>query len=188
MGSALIVVDVQVDFCEGGSLAVAGGLAVARALKTDLDVIKESYDYVIATKDWHNASGDNGHHFSDTPDFVDTWPAHCVASSHGADFAGSLDGLDFDATFHKGWDEPAYSGFQAHSAAHPYESLEYWLAAREVYFLDICGIATDYCVKATVLDALDKDFEVGVLSKYTAAVSDQKGALQAMQEHGAILA
>jgi nicotinamidase/pyrazinamidase len=186
MSKALVVVDVQRDFVEGGSLAVAGGLAVSHAIHDSL-IFDVTYAKKVATKDWHNHDGDNGHHFSESPDFVDTWPAHCVASSPGADFANGLDARHFDAIFHKGWNVPAYSGFQGHSTAHVNQSLEDYLRLMRCFDLDICGIATDYCVQSTVLDALDRGFNVRVLSEYTVAVGDKQAALDKMQEAGATI-
>ena len=111
MARALIIVDVQNDFCEGGSLAVAGGAAVAAAISAALRR-PARWDHVVATKDWHV---DPGAHFSDHPDFVDTWPAHCVVGTGGADFHPALDTDRIEAVFHKGEHEAAYSGFEGHT-------------------------------------------------------------------------
>lgn len=184
MSRTLVVVDVEVDFCEGGSLPVAGGSAVAHEIRDYIRLIT-IYNKVVATKDWHNHEGDNNSHFSDTPDFIDTWPAHCIANTPGSDFAPGLDPLMFDAVFHKGWNEPAYSGFQG---VDPHRtSLEDYLRTVGTLELDVCGIATDYCVQATVLDALDKGFTVRVLSSLTVAVGDKQTALDTMEAAGAVI-
>ena len=107
MSRALIVVDVQNDFCEGGSLAVMGGAAVAESVSR---LARDGgYDHVVATRDFHI---DPGAHFSDTPDFVDTWPPHCLAGTPGASFHPALDVAPVDAVFDKGHHTAAYSGFE----------------------------------------------------------------------------
>src|SRR3712207_2384565 len=110
MSRALLVVDVQNDFCEGGSLAVAGGAAVAAAISAH--VASSSYDHVVATRDYHV---DPGSHFSETPDFVDSWPVHCVAGTPGASFHPELDVTAVEAVFSKGAHAAAYSGFEGAS-------------------------------------------------------------------------
>lgn len=182
MSRALIVVDVQKDFCEGGSLAVEGGLAVSHGIH---DLINEGgkiyYNRIVATKDWHNSFGTNNFHFSDEPDYVDTWPPHCIAGSTGAEFANGLNALQFDETFHKGWNQPAYSGFEAEGVAH-HQSLDTYLRTYGIDELDICGIASTHCVKATVLDALDKGYTVRVLSNLSVGVGGDDAHLTALHE------
>ena len=165
MSRVLIVVDVQNDFCEGGSLAVAGGAATASAISSLLSQ-GAGYDHVVATRDHHI---DPGAHFSDHPDFVDSWPPHCVAGTPGADFHPNLAWRDFDAVFDKGEYAAAYSGFEGADAAGA--GLADWLRAREASEVDVCGIATDYCVKATALDAAAAGFPTRVLVDLTAAVA-----------------
>ncbi|HEU4546554.1 MAG TPA: isochorismatase family protein [Microlunatus sp.] len=164
MARALIVVDVQNDFCEGGSLAVAGGAEVARRI-ADLIGSDHSYDEVVATRDHHVDPGD---HFAERPDFVDSWPAHCVAHTEGAQHHPSLAAAAFAAIFDKGEYAAAYSGFEGTSAAG--EPLAVWLRSRGVDQVDVCGLATDYCVKATALDAARSGFVTAVLLDLTAAV------------------
>ena len=161
-----MVVDVQNDFCEGGSLAVAGGSAAAAAITDFLASAPAGrYAHVVATQDHHI---DPGSHFSAEPDFVDSWPAHCVAGSSGAQFHAALDTSRVDEVFRKGEYAAAYSGFDGRSAG--LVSLASWLAAREVTGVDIAGIATDYCVKMTAVDAVKLGFEVRVLIDLTAGV------------------
>ncbi len=164
---ALIVVDVQKDFCEGGSLAVAGGAAVAGKISALLGRA-HGYDHVVATRDHHVDPGD---HFSDNPDFVDSWPAHCVAGTPGADFHPNLSNRPFEAVFDKGDYAAAYSGFEGFAAG---ESLAEWLADHEVTAVDVCGIATDYCVRATAIDAAAAGLETTVLLELTAAVAPER--------------
>jgi len=164
MGRALIVVDVQNDFCEGGSLAVAGGAAVAGAI-SDLLGGDHGYDHVVATQDHHIEPGP---HFSAAPDFVDSWPPHCVAGTTGAAFHPALVNRPFEAVFTKGEYAAAYSGFEG---AHDGESLAEWLADHEVDAVDVVGIATDYCVRATALDAAAVGLRTRVLLDLTAAVA-----------------
>lgn len=167
MTCALIVVDVQNDFCEGGSLAVTGGAAVAEAID-DLLAEDHGYDVVIATRDHHI---DPGAHFSADPDFVDTWPPHCVVGTRGAEFHPNLGFRDFAAIFDKGEYSAAYSGFEGADHSKDDISLEDFLNEHEVTSVDVCGIATDHCVKATALDAAGAGFETTVLLGLTAAVT-----------------
>jgi nicotinamidase/pyrazinamidase len=179
MSKALIVVDVQIDFCEGGSLAVAGGAAVAVAISEH--VASSSYDHVVATRDYHI---DPGPHFSETPDFVDSWPVHCVAGTAGAAFHPELDVTAVEAVFSKGAYEAAYSGFEGASGSG--ESLVEWLRARGVREVDVVGIATDHCVRATAIDAAREGFATTVLLELTAGVAaaTTDDALQQMSEAG----
>jgi nicotinamidase/pyrazinamidase len=171
MTRALIIVDVQNDFCEGGSLAVAGGAAVAAAVSERLAAISErptagDWAHVVATKDFHI---DPGAHFSDTPDFVDSWPRHCVVGTDGADFHPALATGRVEAVFHKGEYAAAYSGFEGH--AEDGAGLAGWLRDRGVTAVDVVGIATDHCVRATALDAAAAGFATTVLLELTAGVS-----------------
>lgn len=179
MTSALIVVDVQNDFCEGGSLAVAGGAAVASQINGLLEG-DHGYDVVVATRDHHI---DPGPHFSDAPDFVDSWPPHCVAGTPGAELHPNLRFNRFDAVFDKGQYEAAYSGFEGRSDGKP---LEEFLRDRGVTEVDVCGIATDHCVRATAADANAAGFETTVLLPLTAAVTPASvpGLVEQWQEAG----
>ena len=163
---ALIVVDVQNDFCEGGSLAVSGGAAVAASIAALL-AGDHGYDLVVATRDHHI---DPGPHFSDTPDFVDSWPVHCVAGTPGADFHPGLGDPSFAAVFDKGEYEAAYSGFEGRD--HTLDvTLADFLRGHAVTDVDVCGIATDHCVNATARDAASAGFDTTVLLDLTAAVT-----------------
>lgn len=161
---ALIIVDVQNDFCEGGSLAVTGAAAVVRAINALL-AGDHGYDHVVATKDYHV---NPGAHFADQPDFVDTWPRHCVAGTAGADFHPELNTAPVEAVFHKGAYTAAYSGFEG---ATDDTSLTDWLHAHGVDEVDIAGIATDYCVRQTAADATRAGFKTRVLVDLTAGVA-----------------
>ncbi|MDN5803454.1 MAG: isochorismatase family protein [Microlunatus sp.] len=165
---ALLVVDVQNDFCEGGSLAVTGGAAVASRVRALL-AADHGYDYVVATRDHHIDPGD---HFSPDPDFVDSWPPHCVAGTTGAELHPNLSGAEFAAVFDKGEYAAAYSGFEGASSQGV--ALADWLAERNVEAVDVCGIATDFCVKATALDAARNGFATTVLLELTAAVAPDR--------------
>jgi len=162
---ALIIVDVQNDFCEGGSLAVGGGAEVARKITALLAA--GAYDHVVATKDYHI---DPGAHFSDEPDYRDSWPPHCVVGTDGVDFHPALDPSAVEAVFHKGQYTAAYSGFEG-ATADEGTTLADWLRARDVDSVDVVGIATDYCVKATAADAVAAGFTTRVLLDLTAGVS-----------------
>ena len=169
MTRALIVVDVQNDFCEGGSLAVAGGAAAASGI-AELLASAHGYDTVVATRDHHI---DPGAHFSSTPDYVDSWPPHCVAGTPGARFHPNLGSPRFDAVFDKGDLAAAYSGFEGTDRATGAGLADY-LRAAGVEQVDVCGIATDFCVRATALDAAAEGFDTSVLLALTAAVAPDK--------------
>lgn len=172
MTRALIVVDVQNDFCEGGSLAVAGGAQVAASI-TELLRTEHGYDLVVATRDTHV---DPGAHFSETPDYVDSWPAHCVAGTPGADFHPALGWREFDGVFDKGHHDAAYSGFEGHDPDLDGVPLGQFLREHGVTSVDVCGLATDYCVRATALDAARHGFDTTVLIPLTAAVAPDRVA------------
>jgi nicotinamidase/pyrazinamidase len=171
---ALLIVDVQNDFCEGGSLAVAGGAATAAAITGFLtSPAADEYPYVAATQDHHIAPGS---HFASEPDFVDSWPPHCVAGTPGAQFHPDLDTSRFDEIFVKGEYAAAYSGFEGLSVGSAAPSpagtpLADWLAGRGVTDVDIAGIATDYCVSMTATDAVKLGLGVRVLVDLTAGVA-----------------
>lgn len=162
MTGALLVVDVQEDFCEGGSLAVAGGRAVAAGVAARL----VDYDLVVASADWHVAPGA---HFAQDPDFVDSWPAHCVAGTAGARLQAPLAEEQFTAVVRKGAQAAAYSAFEG--TLPDGTSLAAWLADRGVDRLDVCGIATDHCVRASALDARSAGFSVRLLQDLCAGVA-----------------
>ena len=163
---ALIIVDVQNDFCEGGSLAVAGGAAVARGITSLLAKPDHGYDHVVATKDFHI---DPGSHFADEPDYAKSWPVHCVAGSTGSEFHPELDTTLVEATFRKGAHTAAYSGFEG--ADDDGTPLADWLRDHDVQQVDVAGIATDYCVRATAADAVRAGLATSVLLGLTAGVA-----------------
>jgi nicotinamidase/pyrazinamidase len=164
---ALVIVDVQNDFCEGGSLAVDGGTAVARAITKYLaGPDSAGYDHVVASHDFHV---DPGAHFSAHPDYTASWPAHCVAGTAGAQFRAELDTSRIEEIFRKGAYAAAYSAFEGTSAAGA--TLRDWLIERAVTDVDVVGIATDYCVRATAVDAASAGFATTVLLRLTAGAS-----------------
>ena len=163
---ALIIVDVQNDFCEGGSLAVAGGAAVARSISSLLASADHGYDHVVATQDYHI---DPGRHFANEPDYAHSWPVHCVAGSPGAEFHPNLATEPIEAVFRKGAHAAAYSGFEGVDEAGT--PLADWLRAHDVDTVDVAGIATDYCVRATAADAAANGFSTRVLLGLTAGVA-----------------
>lgn len=163
MTLAVIVVDVQNDFCEGGSLAVAGGTAVARAVSARLH--DGGYEHAVATRDHHI---DPGAHFSESPDFVDSWPPHCVVGTSGVALHPDLDTRRLEAVFDKGEYAAAYSGFEAVQEG---VGLAGWLRDRGVDSVEVVGIATDYCVRATALDAARLGFSTRVRLDLTAGVA-----------------
>lgn len=171
MSRALIVVDVQNDFCEGGALGVTGGNDVARDVAAKIG--EGGYDLVVTTQDWHV---DPGTHWSATPDYLDTWPVHCEAGTPGAelhpDVAAALAATDMPvAGVRKGEHEAAYSGFEGvDDAGRPLAEV---LAAAGVAEVDVVGIATDHCVRATALDAHAAGLRTTVLVDLTAGVAPE---------------
>ena len=174
MKRALIVVDVQNDFCEGGSLAVAGGAEVAHRISqllhewSDQGPKERDYAVAVATQDHHI---DPGGHFSREPDYVDSWPRHCVVGTDGVAFHPNLDPQPFDAIFLKGEYAAAYSGFEGRT--HDDVGLADWLRGHEITDVDICGLATDHCVRATALDAVREGFRTRVLQELVAGVTPE---------------
>jgi nicotinamidase/pyrazinamidase len=175
---ALIITDVQNDFCEGGSLPVVGGAAVAAAISA---YVRETpYHHVVATRDHHI---DPGIHFSEHPDYVDTWPPHCRAGSPGAAFHPDLDVAAIEAVFDKGSHAAAYSGFEG--AEPGGVDLRSWLRGRGVDAVDVVGIATDHCVRATALDAATYGFRTRVLLGLCAGVAPETTAAALERLRGA---
>ena len=173
MTRALIVVDVQNDFCEEGSLAVDGGGAVAERISAYLRDRASEYSTIVATRDWHI---DPGEHFADEPDYVDTWPPHCVADSAGADFHPCVnDHVSFseivDLVVSKGQYAAAYSGFEG--TAPDGGSLNGYLQSKGVTDVDVVGLATDYCDRATAMDAKKLGYEVRLLTDMCAGVAPE---------------
>ncbi|SHN49249.1 nicotinamidase/pyrazinamidase [Geodermatophilus obscurus] len=166
MSRALLVVDVQNDFCEGGSLAVAGGADVAAAISAHVRAHAADYAHVVATRDHHV---DPGGHFAEEPDYLETWPAHCVVGTDGVELHPRLEREPIEAVFDKGEYAAAYSGFEGRSDGVP---LTDWLRTHAVDAVDVVGIATDHCVRATALDAVAEGFATRVLLPLTAGVSE----------------
>jgi len=173
MARALVIVDVQNDFCEGGSLAVVGGIAVAERIAAYVGDHSGDYDQIVATADWHIDPGD---HWSKTPDFVHSWPIHCEVGTPGADFRGEVQPViaQTAAVFRKGQYEAAYSGFEG--ATEDGASLAEWLHDHQIDDVDVVGIATDYCVRATALDSAKAGFATRVLLDLTAGVAPESTA------------
>jgi nicotinamidase/pyrazinamidase len=188
---ALLIVDVQRDFCEGGALGVKGGNAVAEGIAAYLEP-EPDYDFVAISLDWHKPAPDtNCGHFAleGEPDYVNSWPIHCVARSHGAMLHSALQpfAVSFDAILRKGYGTQSYSAFEGVTAGG--HSLLALLRSNGITDLDVCGIATDYCVKASVKDALGLGFSVRVLSGLCAGVdpADSAIAMEDMSDWGAYI-
>lgn len=185
---ALLIVDVQNDFVEGGSLGVEGGNAVAERISAHLAERADEYALVVASRDWHESHSTNGGHFAEPgeePDFRSTWPVHCVQEDGGSDYAPGLDTSRITHHVLKGQGVPAYSAFQG--ALEDGTPLVDLLRRRGVTDLDVVGIATDYCVRASVLDARSNRFGVRVLDGMHAGVSAETSAaaLAEMEAAGA---
>lgn len=187
MNRALLIVDVQNDFTEGGALAVAGGDAVADGISALLAAQAGDYVVIIASRDWHDPDSDNGGHISATPDYVDTWPVHCIAGTEGADYDPRL---RTDAVTHhvkKGQGKPAYSLFEG--STDEGETAANILAEHGVTSVDVVGIATDHCVLASASDAIEHGVAVRVLTSLIAGVdaAASEAALATLAHRGATL-
>lgn len=183
MTRALFIVDVQNDFTEGGALGVEGGAAVAAGITALLAERAGDYGTIFASRDWHDGGNDNGGHFATDaePDFVDSWPAHCVAGTAGADYHPAFDTAAVTFHIRKGQGKPAYSIFEG--TGENGETVSQLLTERGVTDIDIVGIATDYCVRASALDALEHGQRVRVLQDLVAGVA-AASSLAALAELG----
>ncbi len=170
MSRALLVIDVQNDFCEGGALAVAGGAAVASKISDYLG--SSNYDLVVASRDWHDADNNNAGHFAEAgtqPDYLTTWPVHCVANTNGANYHPNLETSHIDLDIFKGQGQNGYSIFEGVTVNG--EKFADVLKRNNITEVDVVGIATDHCVLASALDAKRHDLKVRVISSLTAGVS-----------------
>lgn len=217
--NALIIVDVQNDFCPGGSLAVEGGDEVARRIYEYATAHSDEYKLIVGTMDYHPTPDHEKvfgkfTHFSDTPDFKDTWPPHCVQGTDGSKLHPNLNAtaknylsdpwsemvwpprpgqLELDLIFYKGMNAAAYSGFEGTSMpSSNFDppmgwTLNSYLEDKKIGHVDIVGLATDYCVKATVLDAILAGYDTTLLTDLVAAVNEQTGkeAIEQMATAGA---
>lgn len=187
MSRALFIVDVQNDFTEHGALGVVGGDAVAQRISEYLDAHADEYALVVASRDWHHGDDDNGGHFSDNPDFVDTWPVHCVGGTFGAEYDDVFDTRRVTHHLKKGQGKPAYSLFEG--VTDDGQTAADLLDAHGIRDIDVVGIATDYCVRASALDALAAGRTVRVLTDLIAGVHPDSSAiaLREIEEAGAEL-
>jgi nicotinamidase/pyrazinamidase len=224
MSRALIIVDVQNDFCEGGALPVAGGADLAGAISEYVDAHHGQFDHIVATQDWHI---EPGAHFSGVPDLVESWPPHCVAGTRGAELHPDLDTEYIQAYFRKGQFSAAYSGFEGvlapddavptgerklgaipagggagaddpeaddavtfaaseFAAGEDAIGLDDWLQSHDVEDVVVVGIATDHCVKATALDAVQAGYSVTVLRGLTVGIAEDLDDAVAEMEFGGV--
>lgn len=167
---ALLIVDVQPTFCEGGALGVEGGNDVAERIADFVTEHEDEYAIIVTTQDWHI---DPGEHFSDQPDFVDTWPTHGVAGSPEAELHDAIAALPFDDSVKKGQYAAAYSGFEGVNKAG--DTLEEILRRADITDVDVVGIAESHCVKETALDSLDLGWHTRVIEDLTVPVSPELG-------------
>ena len=176
MTRALFIIDVQNDFTEGGALGVDGGAAVAEGITELLGRHRGEYDLVVASRDWHSGDSDNGGHFAvdAEPDFVSTWPEHCVAGTPGAEYHPALETESVDVHIRKGQGVPAYSIFEGTDDAG--QSVSEVLTSHGVTDIDMVGIATDYCVRASTLHALEHGQHVRIFTDLIAGVAAETSA------------
>ncbi|MEV8272194.1 isochorismatase family protein [Microbacterium sp. NPDC077184] len=188
MTKALFIVDVQNDFTEGGALAVLGGDEVARRITAYLRARADDYAVIVASRDWHDADHDNGGHFHPEPDFVDSWPVHCVSGTAGAAYDPELDTAAITHHVKKGQGIPAYSLFEG--TTDDGERVSELLDRHGILDIDVVGLATDHCVRASALDALAHGRRVRILSDLVAGVAEasSSAALAELQRAGAEVA
>ncbi|WEV71939.1 isochorismatase family protein [Bifidobacterium sp. ESL0790] len=200
-GKALIIVDVQPTFCEGGELGVEGGTAVAERIAQYVKAHKGDYAYIATTQDWHIEPGS---HFSDHPDFVDSWPKHGVAGTPNAELMPQIAALGVEHHFKKGQYASAYSGFEGiedntdrvqtrdefAEMQKDGKTLAQGLKGANVDHIDVVGLAESHCVKETALDAKKLGYSVTVFEDMTEPVSKDQGvsARKQMSEAGIELA
>jgi nicotinamidase/pyrazinamidase len=185
MAKALLVIDVQNDFCEGGALAVVGGAGVAGKISKFLE--ESSYDLVVASRDWHDADSTNSGHFAEAgtePNYTTTWPVHCVADTPGASYHPNLETKKIDVDIYKGQGQNGYSIFEGVTEAG--ESFTQLLKDKNILEVDIVGIATDHCVLASAMDSKEHGLKVRVISSLTAGVSatSTEAAIDQMVDNG----
>jgi nicotinamidase/pyrazinamidase len=171
MPRALLVIDVQNDFCEGGALAVAGGAAVAGKISKFLESTR--YDLVVASRDWHDADNNNSGHFADSgvePNYKTNWPVHCVAETNGAQYHPNLNTEAIGEHIFKGQGQNGYSIYEGITKSG--QTFDDLLNAHQVDEVDVVGIATDHCVLASALDSKSHGLKVRVISSLTAGVSE----------------
>ena len=189
MARALFIIDVQNDFTEGGALAVAGGAAVAGGISRYVAANPNRYDQIFASRDWHDRDNDNGGHFATVlaPDFITTWPVHCVAETVGAAYHPDLDISVITVQVRKGQGRPAYSIFEGVTDAA--RTVAQTLAEFDIDQIDVVGIATDYCVLASVLDAVAAGHPVRVFDDLIAGVDvdSSRAALETLRGAGVIV-
>lgn len=197
MTKAIIIVDVQNDFCPGGALAVPNGDEVVAVINKHLEDAR--YDVVVATQDWHPAGHQSfaSSHPGKAPyDVIDLhglpqvlWPDHCVQKSMGAEFHKGLHLGGVERIFRKGADPKvdSYSGFFDNGGHNP-TGLNAYLKERGVTEVAVVGLATDYCVKATALDALRLGYKTSVIKDACRAVNinpdDGEKAFKEMYDRG----
>lgn len=181
MANALLIVDVQPTFCEGGSLPVTGGNACARRIGEYVEAHPDDYSFIITTQDWHI---DPDTHFSDTPDYVDTWPPHGVAGSQEAELHRALGPVPIDYSVRKGLYSAAYSGFEGETPDGL--TLQEIFSNESIDTVDVVGLALSHCVKETALDARKLGCRVRVLRDLTEPVTPEQGdeAVAAMEAAG----
>lgn len=169
MSKALFIVDVQNDFTERGALGVAGGDEVAARITRFLAAHAQDYEIIVASRDWHDGDNDNGGHFATgEPDFIDTWPVHCVGGTYGAEYDDVFDTSSVTHHLKKGQGKPAYSLFEG--VADDGTTAAQLLDAHGIIDIDVVGLATDYCVRASALDAIAHGRRVRVFTDLVAGV------------------
>ncbi|GAA1995030.1 isochorismatase family protein [Microbacterium pumilum] len=188
MSKALFIVDVQNDFTEGGALGVDGGDAVAERITRYLGAHASDYAVIIASRDWHDGDNDNGGHFSSEPDYVDSWPAHCVSGTDGAEYDTGFDTTAVTHHVKKGQGKAAYSAFEG--ATDDGVTVAHLLEEYAVVDADVVGLTTDYCVRTTALDAIAHGRRVRLFTDLIAGVaeSSSEAALAELAHAGAELA
>jgi nicotinamidase/pyrazinamidase len=185
MPKALLIIDVQNDFCEGGALAVTGGAAVAAKITKFLE--GSNYDLVVASRDWHDADNNNSGHFADSgsePNYKTNWPVHCVAETTGAQYHPNLNADAIGEHIFKGQGQNGYSIFEGITKSG--QTFQQLLEQNKIDEVDVVGIATDHCVLASAMDSKNYGLKVRVISSLTAGVSEAttEAAIDQMIDNG----
>lgn len=185
MSRALLIIDVQIDFCEGGALAVSGGAAVAQKISDYLE--SSSYELVVASRDWHDCDNDNSGHFAQAgvdPNYSTNWPVHCIAETSGAKYHPNLRIDKIEVDIYKGQGSNGYSIFEGTSKEG--KTFIEILRDKGITQVDVVGIATDHCVFASAMDAQKNGRKVRVIRSLTAGVSSAatENAVHTMIENG----
>lgn len=178
---ALLIVDVQNDFCEYGPVPSIGGSQIASSITRFIDFNYSAYELILASKDWHQSPTE---HFSKRPDFISNWPSHCVGSTEGAELHSNLNRKMIDHELIKGEYTAGMSAFEAKTSLN--EGLIELLERREIDLIDICGLNADSNLYSTAIDALELGFPTTLFIDMCSGYSEESTlhALEDLESRG----